>query len=128
MSERHQIVSEDIANVQVNNPVHEVEADKTHGENDTRVFIDVWWWHAEQFIGILGAERFQLGAGHRWLRQRASGGRRLLEMWWMWELRMLWKLGRTGTATVAGRLQRLFAKVSWIVKLHAHILERRQDG
>ena len=33
--EKHQIVCYNVTDVQVNDPVHEVEADEAHGENDT---------------------------------------------------------------------------------------------
>jgi len=39
--EQHEIIRDHVANVEVNNPVHQVEADETHREHDAGIFVDV---------------------------------------------------------------------------------------
>lgn len=51
--QKHQIVSHDVGNVEINDPVHEVEADEAHGEHDAGVLVDVRRRHAEQLAYVL---------------------------------------------------------------------------
>ena len=48
-----EIVGQIVGNVQVNDPVHEIEADETDGEHDTRILVDIGWREAVEFVKIL---------------------------------------------------------------------------
>lgn len=41
LAEQHQIVGHDVAHVQIDDPVHQVEADKTDRKYDARVLVDI---------------------------------------------------------------------------------------
>lgn len=43
LAQEHQIVGNDVAHVQVDNPVHQVEADKANGEHYTGVLVNIGW-------------------------------------------------------------------------------------
>lgn len=51
--QKNQIISHDVGYVEVNDPVHQVEADEAHGEHDARVLVNVRRSHAQQFAYIL---------------------------------------------------------------------------
>lgn len=42
----NKVVSHNVADVQVYNPVHQIEADKTNRKDDARVLVDVRWRYA----------------------------------------------------------------------------------
>jgi len=52
-SQKYQIVSHHVADVQVYDPVHEVKADEAHREHDPRVLVDVTGRDAVQLVDVL---------------------------------------------------------------------------
>lgn len=48
-----EIFGQGVRNVQVNDPVHEIEADKADGEYDARIFVDIGRREAVEFVQIL---------------------------------------------------------------------------
>lgn len=63
-SQRHDVVSNIIGYVRVNNPIHEIEANEADGKDDPRVLVNITGRHAEKFVRILAA----LVAVMRWAR------------------------------------------------------------
>ena len=57
-----QIVCHDVGDMQINDPVHEVEADETDGENDARIFVNVGRRESVQFVEIF-TRRYHDGRG-----------------------------------------------------------------
>lgn len=41
LAEQHQIIGHDVAYVQIDDPVHQVEADEADREHDSRVLVDI---------------------------------------------------------------------------------------
>jgi len=53
LAEEHQIIGDHVADMQVDDPVHQVEAHKAHGEYDARVLVDVGGRDAQQLVDVL---------------------------------------------------------------------------
>lgn len=51
--------------MQVDDPVHEVEADEAHREDDARVLVDVGWRDAVELVDVLPGVDEVLGGGGR---------------------------------------------------------------
>jgi hypothetical protein len=63
--EQHQVVGDDVTDVQVNDPVHEVETHKTNGEHNPRVFVNVAGGDAVQLADVLAGVQEVRGRGRR---------------------------------------------------------------
>ena len=50
---QYEVVVGLVGDVEVDDPVHEVEADEAHGEPDARVFVDVGGSAAVEFVQTL---------------------------------------------------------------------------
>lgn len=49
--------------MQVDDPVHQVEADEAHGKHYPRVLVNVRWSDAEQFVNVLKRAGGRSGKG-----------------------------------------------------------------
>lgn len=53
LAQEHQIIGDHVAHMQVDDPVHQVEADEAHGEYDARVLVDIRWRDAQELVDVL---------------------------------------------------------------------------
>ncbi|KAJ4429388.1 hypothetical protein ANN_21545 [Periplaneta americana] len=59
--QEHQVVSDHVADVQIDDPVHEVEADEADREDDARVLVDVAGGDAVQLVDVFARVNQVLG-------------------------------------------------------------------
>lgn len=50
--QKDEIVSDDVAYMQVYDPVHEIETDETHGKHDPTVFVNVCRRYAQKLVVV----------------------------------------------------------------------------
>lgn len=63
--QEHQVVCYDVTDVQVDDPVHEVEADEADGKHDTGILVDVAGCDSVQLVDILARVDEVLGCWSR---------------------------------------------------------------
>jgi len=98
--EQHQVVGHHITDVQIDDPVHEVEADKAHRKHDPRVLVNVTGRDSVQFVDVLARVHDVL--------------------WGQWS-----DVAVVVPAAVDGVLQRTALEVVlWIVGFESHLLEQ----
>lgn len=51
--QKYQVISHDVGNMKIYNPVHEVEANEAHREHYTGVFVDIRRCHTQKLADIL---------------------------------------------------------------------------
>lgn len=57
-----EIVGHDVGDMQIDDPVHQIEADETNGEHDARILVDVGRCETPQFVEVF-ARRDHDGRG-----------------------------------------------------------------
>lgn len=59
--QKHEVVCHDVADVQVDDPVHEVEADEAYGKHDAGILVDVTGCDSVQLVDVFARVDEMLG-------------------------------------------------------------------
>lgn len=93
-----EVVDDMVAQVLIDDPVHELEAGEGHWENDPTVLVNVRSRHAEHLVQVLHVA-LRIGRRRRRGRGRSGVERRRRRDWW--EGRQEWRDGQRGRLLVS---------------------------